>query len=80
MSDREKAIEVLETMPADVSLKDILEALNLMFEINNRVDDLDINECISTDELIEEMKEWEQFGLKGKIRFEKLRTKFKDVC
>ena len=64
MSDREKAIEVLETMPADVSLKDILEALNLMFEMNNRVDDLDINECISTDELIEEMKEWEQFGLK----------------
>lgn len=59
MSDREKAIEVLETMPADVSLKDILEALNLMFEINNRVDNLDINECISTDELIEEMKEWE---------------------
>ena len=58
MSDREKAINVLKTLPENISMKEILETLNLMFEINNRIDNFDIEETITTDELLEEMKEW----------------------
>ena len=58
MSEREKAINVLKTLPENISMKEILETLNLMFEINNRIDNFDIEETITTDELLEEMKEW----------------------
>ena len=58
MSDREKAITVLKELPEDVSLKEILETLNLMFELNNRIDNFDINETVSTDELLKEINEW----------------------
>lgn len=58
MSDREKVIDILKTLPEDISLKEILETLNLMFEINNRIDDFNIDETITTDELLKEMQEW----------------------
>ena len=58
MSDREKAIQILKEMPTNVSIQEILEALNLMFEINNRIENIDIDETITTEELLEEMKEW----------------------
>ena len=58
MSDREKAIQVIKEMPTNVSIQEILEALNLMFEINNRIENIDMNETITTEELLEEMKEW----------------------
>ena len=58
MSDREKAIQILKEMPTNVSIQEILEALNLIFEINNRIENIDIDETITTEELLEEMKEW----------------------
>ena len=58
MSDKEKVIDILKTLPEDISLKEILETLNLMFEINNRIDDFNIDETITTDELLKEMQEW----------------------
>ena len=58
MSDREKAINVLKTLPDNISMKEILETLNLMFEINNRIDNFKIEETVTTDDLLEEMKEW----------------------
>ena len=58
MSDREKAIQVIKEMPTNVSIQEILEALNLMFEINNRIENIDMDETITTEELLEEMKEW----------------------
>ena len=58
MSDREKAINILNTLPEDISLKEILETLNLMFEINGRIDDFNIDETSTTEELLKEMQEW----------------------
>ena len=58
MSDREKAIDVLKTLPDNISMKEILETLNLIFEINDRIDNFDINETVTTEELLKEMKEW----------------------
>lgn len=58
MSDKERAIEVLEQMPADVSLQEILEALNLMFDINNRIDNFDIDNAVTTIELLKDIKTW----------------------
>ena len=58
MSDREKAIDILRTLPEDISLREILETLNLMFEINGRIDDFDIDETTTTEELLKEMKQW----------------------
>ncbi len=58
MSDREKAINILKTLPEDISLKEILETLNLMFEINGRIDDLNIDETATTEELLKEIKKW----------------------
>ncbi len=58
MSDREKAINILKTLPEDISLKEILETLNLMFEINGRIDDLNIDETATTEELLKEIEKW----------------------
>ena len=58
MSDREKAIDVLKTLPDNISMKEILETLNLIFEINDRIDNFDINETVTTEELLKEMIEW----------------------
>ena len=58
MSDREKAINILKTLPEDISLKEILETLNLMFEINDRIDDLNIDETATTEELLKEIEKW----------------------
>ena len=59
MSDREKAINILKTLPEDISLKEILETLNLMFEINGRIDDLNIDETATTEELLKEIEKWQ---------------------
>ena len=58
MNDREKAIDILKTLPEDISLKEILETLNLMFEINGRIDDLNIDETATTEELLKEIEKW----------------------
>ena len=57
MSDKEKAIEVLKEMPDNISIKEIFEVLSTMFEINNRIDNFDINEGVTTEELLKEMEE-----------------------
>ena len=58
MSDREKAIEILKEMPDNVSLKEIIEALSLKFKIEKRIDNFDISQATTTEELIEEIKRW----------------------
>ena len=40
------------------SLSEILETLNLMFTINNRIDNINIDEAITTSQLLKEIEEW----------------------
>lgn len=58
MSDREKAINILKELPENISLSEILETLNLMFAINNRIDNINIDETITTSQLLKETEEW----------------------
>lgn len=58
MSDREKAIRVLEELPETISMKDILIALNTIFEVNNRIDSFNEEEAITSDEFKKEIEEW----------------------
>ncbi len=58
MSEREKAIQLLQELPDTISMKEILETLSTMLEINTRVDSFDENEAITTKDLEKEIEQW----------------------
>lgn len=58
MSEREKAIQILQDLPDTISMKEILETLSTMLEINARIDNFDENEVITQNDLEEEIEEW----------------------
>ncbi len=58
MSEREKAIQLLQELPDTISLKEILETLSTMLEINTRIDNFNENETITVEELEKEIEEW----------------------
>ena len=49
MTDREKAIKVLEELPNNISMKEILETLNNIFDLKDRIENVDENEGITSD-------------------------------
>ena len=58
MSEREKAIQILQELPDSISLKEILETLSMMLEINTRIDNFNEVESITVEELEKEIEEW----------------------
>ena len=58
MSDREKAINILKTLPEDISLKDILDTLYNILDLKDRLENFDENEVISSEELKKEIEKW----------------------
>lgn len=58
MSEREKAIQLLQELPDSISLKEILETLSMMLEINTRIDNFNEDETITVEELGKEIEEW----------------------
>lgn len=58
MSEKQVMINILEKMPDDISFDDILETLNLIKELRNRIDNFDKSKSLTTDELKEEIKKW----------------------
>ena len=56
MSDREKAINILKTLPEDISLKDILDTLYNILDLKDRLENFDENEVISSEELKKEIE------------------------
>lgn len=58
MSQKQVMMKVLEDMPEDVSFEDIIEALKLVSELRNRIDNFDENDAITSEQLKEEMKTW----------------------
>lgn len=58
MSEREKAIQLLQELPDTISMKEILETLSTMLEINTRINNFDENEAIPQEELEKEIEEW----------------------
>ena len=51
MSDREKAIKVLEELPDDISLEEIVETLYTVLDLKKRLDSIDEDEGITSEEL-----------------------------
>lgn len=58
MSDREKAINVLKTLPDDIPMKEILDTLSNIFDLKDRLDNFKEEETISSEELKKEIEKW----------------------
>ncbi len=58
MSDREKAIKVLEELPDDISLEEIVETLYTVLDLKKRLDNIDEDKGITSEELKKEIKKW----------------------
>ena len=58
MNDREKAIKVLEELPDNIPMKEIIETLNNIFDLKDRIDNIDENEGITSEELKKEIEKW----------------------
>ena len=58
MSDREKAINVLKTLPDDIPMKEILDTLYNIFDLKDRLDNFKEEESISSEELKKEIEKW----------------------
>lgn len=58
MSERQIMIKILEKMPEDISFEDIVETLNLISDLRNRVDNFDRSKALTTEQLKKEMQSW----------------------
>jgi len=57
MSDREKAIQLLKDLPNNIPMKEIIDAIILMLELNDRIDKFDEEDVITNDELLHQPNE-----------------------
>ena len=51
-------IKILEKMPEDISFEDIVETLNLINDLRNRIDNFDRSKALTTEQLKKEMQSW----------------------
>ncbi len=58
MSERQIMIKILEKMPEDISFEDIVETLNLINDLRNRIDNFDRSKALTTEQLKKEMQSW----------------------
>ncbi len=58
MSERQIMIKILEKMPEDISFEDIVETLNLISDLRNRIDNFDRSKALTTEQLKKEMQSW----------------------
>ncbi len=56
MSERQAMIKILEKMPEDISMADIIETLNLIYELGKRLESKD--DLTSQEDLKKEIKQW----------------------
>ncbi len=58
MSEKRIMINILEKLPDDISMSDLLETLNLIHELKNRMDNIDENEGTTQEDLKKEIELW----------------------
>lgn len=58
MSEKQIMIKILEKMPEDISFEDIVETLNLISDLRNRIDNFDRSKALTTEQLKKEMQSW----------------------
>ncbi len=59
MSDKQKLLNAVSELPDDISIQDILEALNLMFDINSRIENFDETKALTTEQVLEELQKYD---------------------
>lgn len=58
MSEKMVMINILEKLPDDISMSDLLETLNLIHELKNRIDNSDEQDFTTQDDFKREINEW----------------------
>ena len=58
MNDREKAIQLLQELPDNISLKEIADTLYTVLDLKNRIDNFDESKCISHEDMKKEIEKW----------------------
>ena len=58
MTAKEKIIKVVQELPPDTSIEDIIERLYLLYKIDRGIHQADDGKKISHDEAKERMKQW----------------------
>ena len=58
MSEKQTMIKILEKMPDDISMDDILETMILIHDLKNRIDNFNEGEGIKQEDLKEEIETW----------------------
>lgn len=56
MSERQAMIKILEKMPEDISMVDIIETLNLIYELGKRLENKD--DLTSQEDFKKEIEQW----------------------
>lgn len=56
MSERQAIIKILEKMPEDISMVDIIETLNLIYELGKRLENKD--DLTSQEDFKKEIEQW----------------------
>lgn len=56
MSERQVMIKILEKMPEDISMADIIETLNLIYELGKRLESKD--DLTSQEDFKKEIEQW----------------------
>lgn len=56
--DKQIALDVISNLPDDILMEDIIETLNLIKEINKRVENFDRTRALTIDELKKELEQW----------------------
>lgn len=54
LSDKEKVIDIIKKLPNDISINEIIEILTVI----NRIDCFNVNESYTSNELLDEIKNW----------------------
>lgn len=58
MSDRDKAINLLKTLPMNISLKEILDTLYNVFDLKDKLENINEDEAISSEDFEREIEKW----------------------
>ena len=58
MSEKRVMINILEKLPDDISMDELLETLNLIHELKNRINNADEEDFTTHEELKKEIKTW----------------------
>ncbi|MBR1883387.1 MAG: hypothetical protein IJ809_00305 [Clostridia bacterium] len=58
MSQKQAMMKFIDELPEDASFDDVVETLNLVYDLRNRIDTFDKSKTITTEELKKEIQQW----------------------